>query len=844
LSIWAIIPLVTSFAYVVLFVFAWQQVSQRVNKIFAFFLGVAAFWSFTSFMLHLDAPAARTLLWNQILVIALVWTLIAYYHFVRAYANKPPGKGLYLGYAFLIALAVFSFSGNIVKEASVVDGVLSNDLGGSEYFIGAFGFAFTFAIIFQLVRKYRSSADPLERNRTMYLMSGWSILVVLTYTNLIPAVAGLPLDHMGSLANAIIISYAISRFHLLDIRLVARRGLTYFILVGALIGISTGVVLLGQEFFPDQPVYVLVFFATLIALLLVVVARPLSQALQEAIDRLFYRETYAYRKTLLGFRSKMGHILNLDALAKEMLPAMTKALSITQASLLLQNSDSGDFTVSFAYPKAKKGSGKELVINADNPLVAWLDKKDAPLNPQQIDNIPEFKGLWQEEKEQLTKPDLGLLYPFKSRDKLIGILALGKKESGGFYSPEDLGLVSSIADQAGIIIENAQLFTQATVRATTDELTGLHNHRNFHERLEQEIARGSRFGSTFSLIMMDIDLFKAYNDIYGHLAGDQILRRVGRYLESSIRGIDLAFRYGGEEFTIILPEARLDDAYKVAERIRKTIESKTSSRAMPITVSIGIGNWPNDGVMKEEIIGRADAALYRAKQTGRNRTCLSSDVMKPETPLIGAELEARPRALSIIYALAATVDAKDSYTYGHSRKVSEYAVAMSEELKLAQDKMTTLRSAGLLHDIGKVGVPDSILNKKAPLEDNEWKPIKAHPELGVEILRHVIDLVNCLPAIRHHHEHYDGRGYPAGLRGDKIPMEARLLAVADAYDAMTSPRPYRKQLSSEKALAELKRCAGTQFDPRMVEVLCNIIKPSRPKNLQVKIRRTDKDQTQ
>jgi diguanylate cyclase (GGDEF)-like protein/putative nucleotidyltransferase with HDIG domain len=795
-------------------------------------------------MLHLDAPASRTLLWNEILVIALVWTVVAYYHFIRAYNNRPAGKGLYLGYAFLIALAVFSLSGNIVREASVVDGVFSNDLGGSEYFIGAFGLVFTTAIMFQLVRKYRRSTDPMERNRTMYLMSGWSILVVLTYTNLIPTVAGLPLDHMGSLVNAIIISYAISRFHLLDIRLVARRGLVYFILVGALIGISTGVVFLGQEFFPDQPTYVMVFFATLIALFLVVVARPLRQAIQEGIDRLFYRETYDYRMTLLGFSSKMGHILNLDALAKEMLPAMTKALSITQASLLLQNSDSGDFTVSFAYPKARKGSGKELVLNADNPLIAWLDKKDAPLNPEQIDNVAEFKGLWQEEKEQLTKPDLGLLYPFKSRDKLIGILALGKKESGGFYSPEDIGLVTSIADQAGIIIENAQLFTQATVRATTDELTGLHNHRNFHERLEQEIARGSRFGSTFSLIMMDIDLFKAYNDIYGHLAGDQILRRVGRYLESSIRGIDLAFRYGGEEFAIILPEARLDDAYKVAERIRKTIESKTSSRAMPITVSIGIGNWPNDGVMKEEIIGRADAALYRAKQTGRNRTCLSSDVMKPETPLIGVELEARPRALSIIYALAATVDAKDSYTYGHSRKVSEYAVAMSEELKLAQDKVTTLRAAGLLHDIGKVGVPDSILNKKAPLEDSEWKPIKAHPDLGVEILRHVIDLVNCLPAIRHHHEHYDGRGYPAGLRGGKIPLEARVLAVADAYDAMTSPRPYRKQLSSEKAIEELKRCAGTQFDPQLVEILCNIIKPSHPKNLEVKTRKTDKGQAQ
>jgi diguanylate cyclase (GGDEF)-like protein len=437
----------------------------------------------------------------------------------------------------------------------------------------------------------------------------------------------------------------------------------------------------------------------------------------------------------------------------------------------------------------------------------------------------------QTEKEQLEKSDIGVFYPLKSREKLIGILAMGKKESGGPYSHEDMQLVAGIANQAGIIIENAQLYQNARLRANTDELTGLLNHRSFHEQMEQEIARGSRFGGTFSVIMLDIDLFKSYNDIYGHLAGDQVLRKVGHYLGSSIRTIDLAFRYGGDEFAVILPEARLDDAYKVAERIRKTIESQTSSRAMPVTASLGVGNWPNDGVMKEEIVGLADSALYRAKQTGTNRTCLSSDVLKPQTSKVGQELKSKHESSSIVYALAATVDAKDSYTYGHSRKVSEYSVAVSEKMNLPQERVDTIRAASLLHDIGKVGVPDSILNKKDPLSNEEWKPIKGHPELGVEILRHVIDLVNCLPAIRHHHEHYDGSGYPTGLKGEQIPIEARILSVADAYDAMTSPRPYREQLSMEEALKELRRCIGTQFDPKIVELFCNTITPVKHKIL-------------
>ncbi len=153
---------------------------------------------------------------------------------------------------------------------------------------------------------------------------------------------------------------------------------------------------------------------------------------------------------------------------------------------------------------------------------------------------------------------------------------------------------------------------------------------------------------------------------------------------------------------------------------------------------------------------------------------------------------------------------------------------------MPQDRVATIRAAGLLHDIGKIGVPDSILNKKAPLTGNEWQPIREHPVLGVEILRHVIDLVNCLPAILHHHEHYDGSGYSSGLKGENIPLDARILAIADAYDAMTSQRSYRKQLSSQEAIEEIKRCAGTHFDPELVNLFCKVFEPTPPKSLEVR----------
>jgi len=835
MSMWAVIPLVSCLIFAGLAIVILRQDGRRVNRVFALFLIASSVWSFTSFMLHLNAYPQQALLWNEILVAALLWTAVSYYHFVRAYNNKSGGVGLYIGYGSVFTVLALSLSGYIVKYAYVVNGVLYHSLGFSLYIIGGVSAVFLIGAALMLINRYRSSFDPTDRNRTMYLVIGSAIVIVSSYIcNLTPSIAGLSIDHVGNIANASIITYAIMRYQLLNVRFVARRALAYVLLTICLGGIYAGLVFLGQRFLPAQPTYIVVLRTTALVLLLALLARPLIRRIEEWIDRFFHRETYEYRRALLGFSNRMSNIINLDELADEMLTTTTKALHLTQAKLLFQDLSSGDFTVHFAYPKVEGEPGNEIKFNADNPIVTWLHKEGAPLHLEPIDNMPKFKGLWEVEKEQIKASNLGLLCPIKSRGRLIGILALGRKESDALYSHEDLELATNMAGQAGTIIENAQLYSQAVVRANTDGLTELYNHRHFHERLDQEIARGSRFGTTFSLIMLDVDLFKAYNDIHGHLAGDEILRRISLCIKTSIRGLDTAFRYGGEEFAIILPEARLDDAYKVAERIRKTIGSKISSRATPITVSLGIANWPIDGVMREKIISCADAALYRAKQTGRNRTCLSSEVMKPEAPLVGIESETRPRALSIIYALAATVDAKDHYTYGHSKKVSDYAVALSEALGLPQDRIDIVRAAGLLHDIGKVGIPDSTLNKKGTLTNEEWELIKAHPKLGVEIIRHVIDLVNCLPIILHHHEHYDGSGYPSGLKGDNIPLEARILAIADAFDAITSPRPYRGQLSTQQALKELKRCAGTQFDPELVDTFCKVIEPTPSKRLEIK----------
>ncbi len=420
--------------------------------------------------------------------------------------------------------------------------------------------------------------------------------------------------------------------------------------------------------------------------------------------------------------------------------------------------------------------------------------------------------------------------PLLIKDYSIGSLILASRRPNA-YSPKQIRLLEQVTLQIATPIENAQLYARAAQRARIDELTELFNRRHFEERLKEELARHSRYSGVFSLFLLDLDNFKIYNDMYGHPSGDRLLKQVGRTIRSSIRSVDQAFRYGGDEFVVILPQTAIDDAYIVGERVRQRIAAKMEAKGIAITCSIGLASYPSDGVMSNELITTADTALYYAKRTGGNRIYLSSKILSEPMPDSGAY--ARGSGLSAVYALAAAVDAKDAYTYDHSRKVNAYAVALAEALNLAPDEVSKISTAALLHDIGKIGISDKILGKNGKLTPEEWESIKSHPRLGANIVGNVPSLVPCIGSILYHHERWDGTGYPEGLAGEQIPLGARIMAIADAFAAMTSARPYRDAFSRKEVLKQLKQGAGTQFDPALVEVFINLVKTSFPEKVKV-----------
>jgi diguanylate cyclase (GGDEF)-like protein/putative nucleotidyltransferase with HDIG domain len=367
-----------------------------------------------------------------------------------------------------------------------------------------------------------------------------------------------------------------------------------------------------------------------------------------------------------------------------------------------------------------------------------------------------------------------------------------------------------------------QLYQRAIVRALramrlalTDPLTGLGNHRHFHERLERELRHAAERRHPLSLCLVDVDDFKRVNDRFGHPAGDEVLSR----LAGRLRQTGEAFRLGGDEFALLLPgydeQAAIGAASSIAERIASLEVDQLGS----VTVSVGVATSPQHAAERDELVRLADSALYWAKEYGKNRVrAYRPDVIElAELKRLasGPDRAARFRAAA---SLARAVDARDVYTGSHSQRVAELAARTARRLGLPEEEVELTRLAASLHDLGKLAIPEEILRKPGPLTEPERMVLERHPQIGFRMLESLgVDPV--AEWVLHHHERWDGSGYPDGLPGESIPLGARIIFVADAYDAMTSERVYRRRVTPAQAIAELERCSGSQFDPGIVAAL-------------------------
>ncbi len=529
-------------------------------------------------------------------------------------------------------------------------------------------------------------------------------------------------------------------------------------------------------------------------------------SLSQGLERMVAERTKELRH-LNESATRLSRCLSSAEVLQVGLDAICKATEATVGAVWLRERDG---TVRLA---AQQG----VTCDSEGPLtqlasVQVLADPDALSTGPALVRLAETAGVGAELASLGRLPAEIVLAPLLSRRAVLGVVGVGRPGSRSWEAAE-LQLVHSIGAQWGVALENARRYEYVAYLADHDSVTELYNHRALFREIERELERARRKNGRLALLMMDLDNFKLFNDTYGHLVGDQVLRQVATVLTQQKRAYDLVGRYGGDEFAALLPDTDLAGALAFARRVREAMRGQPylnpEGAKLPIRISFGVATYPDSAGTAVDLVARADANLLESKLRGGDAICYDSADGEHSAPALGS--------FSVLDGLVMAVDRRDRYTRQHSEDVTRVATAIAHQMGLSSETERTLRTAGLLHDVGKIGVPDQILRKPGRLDEEEYAVVKQHVQLGVMIIKEVPNLNDVLAAVESHHERYDGKGYPRGLKGEEIPLLGRILAVADCYSAMTTDRPYRKALTPLEAKAELRRVAGTQLDPAVVE---------------------------
>ena len=549
-------------------------------------------------------------------------------------------------------------------------------------------------------------------------------------------------------------------------------------------------------------------------------------------------ETHSRRskrlEAILALGDELRTARTIDAVAELAASAVERTLAFKEAALYLYDDEQGVFRTA-----ASLGSHPEydaVVRDRRIPPAILRGVLKEEFRQGNCYFIDHSRYTWTEEELFFFPPasipdggpgafhsDDALFAPlYDHDDELIGMFDLYEPSDGKVPSEQTLQLLEIFATVTASALENARYVSGLEVRAISDGLTGLFNHRHFQETLAREVDRAVRYDLEFSLFMMDLDLFKNVNDRLGHPRGDEALRAVADVLRANARTTDFVARYGGEEFVMILPGTPVKRAASVAERIAQGVRDIVIDVPEPprLSISIGMADFPACGSDRESIIAAADAALLFAKRSGRDMVADFSSVSLVEldqSALDGLAFRLEKADIETLEALAAAIDTRDVFSGAHTHGVAETALQVADSLGLDDQQRNLLRMASLVYDIGKVGIPVEVLNRRGELTAEEKVAIRNHPEVGKRLLESTIRLSALLPVVLHHHERWDGGGYPHGLKGTAIPLAARVIAICDSWQAMMSERPYRGALSSDEAVAELRAGAGAQFDPQIVD---------------------------
>ena len=822
------VPLMSATVYLALLALVRRRATSPGARAFSLFLAVMAAGSLLSASWHatLALPFSEVVLRFVVCSSLLVPTA-----FLRFLAALYPSRftrpvRTYTG-VIAVLFVVATMSGAITRI------MVRGEVGApAPLYPLAYGTMLTFSTSYlvgfaYLAFSYRGHRDPFERNRLKYIGAATLLIMLGAHTNLVPPLQQLPVDQGINVAAASLLAFSILRYRLFNIDVVLRRGAVH-VLSGALVAGAAVLIVLAVrpvfEFSLASPRGMVAMSGLVLGA--VFFTSYVRTGVERTIDRVFIGGRVGHHDALLASTREVMEVLDLQRLSRSITDLCQRALESSYVAVLLADQRGEHLElahVSGPFPRPQP----EWTIATNNEVLHAIAQAGGVVTPFSLGPLLDAEGVSASDRSEFAPYRNCVACPIVSRGNVLGVLFVAPKVYDGAFSLEDLDLLSVVARQAGLAIENARLVDQLQQRAHTDFITGLPNHRRLQDIFYDVVTAAQREGRPFSVAMADVDNFKLLNDVHGHPFGDEALRRLAGIMRASIAPDHIVGRYGGDEFLFLLPGLDKQQAAElmtqVSSRVRKSALTTpqadlSAASEVPMRITWGIGSYQADGTTWRTLVSAADSALleqrFKMRRSGQIHTA---------RPTAREMLEQDPEKLRIARGLLQLIDLKDPYTSEHSQQIASFALLMAEELGLNERERYSLWLGSLLHDVGKIATPAEILRKPGLLTSEEIGQMREHAATGEAVLRGLLDLEDVIQVAGCHHERWDGNGYPRGLAGTDIPRFARAVSVADAFSAMVHDRPYRKGMAWADAAEELRRHAGTQFDPDMVDAFVRAI---------------------
>lgn len=818
-----LIPGIALFFYTILFLALTAAKKNRLIYIFMAMIFFFILWTAGSVMMR-SSMYPGVIFWCKVSIFGMFGIPLLYFEFIREFLNDNGYFRKRITFLLVIICWGLLLNDQLLQQPEIIH----------IKTIPTFSFQPTLWMVVPVAYVLFVSLTVLQKlfqhikqkghllNDYVPLITGIVILTSGTLASTIPSIGKYPIDTCSGILNALCLFYILYKRRLIKMTLVISRGAAYMLTCLVVLIFSANFIQPTEGFLQAAFPFMMPYITTIVVLLFSLLTCAVFFFLKWFIDLLFIKEDQKQAQLLRNYSAAIASYLDLNEVCKELVNVVGEDINAKNISLSLLQREEQVYTMVYSSNALCRD---KLTISVNNPCISFLKQTKKSVALRTFKRSVWYKSMWEQEKKALEDMQVDCLVPLIAESELIGIIVLAQKNKP--YTLSELTFLDSIASISAIAIKNAYLYQSVYEKASSDHLTGLLNREFFFRELDHLFALNKE---TIILAILNIDDFSLYNELYGRGQGDVTLQNIANILKAALKDEQsMIARYSGKEFAILFTDSDLMSVKRtitmIINQIHKQNELENTKWKKDLTLSVGIGIYPYAAANSKELISNTEMAVFTAKQNGKNRIVVYTmeEIVHHQQEIQEDTRGVYAQYAPTISALTAAIDVKDHYTFHHSANVAQYATILAKALGLNAEHVELIREAALLHDIGKIGIPEDVLNKAGKLNEDEYRLIQTHVENSISIIRHLPSLDYVIPAVLGHHERWDGKGYPRGLKGDDNPIAARCICIADTFDAMTTKRSYRDPLPLEVVIEEIRRGANTQFDPKLANLFIKLI---------------------